>query len=87
VTAVVFAALPGQEAGAPLVDVLYGAANPGGKLVFTVARNASDYPATVVRGGTQGADVLDVQYAEGLQIDYRWFDAVRPFREGDGSGG
>jgi hypothetical protein len=76
VTAVVFAALPGQEAGAALVDVLYGGVNPGGKLAFTIAKNASDYPATVVRGGQQGTDVLDVQYTEGLNIDYRWFDAV-----------
>jgi hypothetical protein len=76
VTAVVFAGLPGQEAGNSLVDILYGDVNPSGKLPFTVARNASDYPAVVIRGGNFGQDVLDVQYYEGLEIDYRWFDAV-----------
>jgi hypothetical protein len=76
VTAVVFAGLPGQEAGNSLVDILYGDVNPSGKLPFTVAKNASDYPAVVIRGGDYGQDVLDVQYYEGLEIDYRWFDAV-----------
>lgn len=74
VTAVLWAGLPGQEAGHALVDVLYGAHNPSAKLPFTIARAAEDYPADVVRGGAP-QDVLAVPYAEGLLVDYRWFDA------------
>lgn len=34
-----------------------------------------DYPAQLVTGGTP-ADILSINYTEGLFIDYRWFDAV-----------
>ncbi|KAG6887925.1 hypothetical protein C0992_010203 [Termitomyces sp. T32_za158] len=34
----------------------------------------SDYPAQLVTGG-QPADILDIPYTEGLEIDYRHFDA------------
>jgi hypothetical protein len=77
VTAVLWAGLPGQEAGNALVDVLYGSVNPSGKLPFTIARDAEDYNAPVIRGGTWGQDVLDVQYSESLAIDYRYFDQAR----------
>lgn len=74
VTAVLWAGLPGQEAGHSLVDVLYGAQNPSAKLPYTIARSTDDYPADVVRGGN-GQEVLIVPYDEGLLIDHRWFDA------------
>jgi hypothetical protein len=48
VAAVIFAGLPGQESGNALVDVLYGDVNPSGRLVFTIAEQASDYPAQVL---------------------------------------
>jgi hypothetical protein len=34
-----------------------------------------DYPAQLITGGT-AADILSINYTEGLFIDYRWFDAV-----------
>ena len=49
VTAVLWAGLPGQESGPALVDILYGAYNPSGRLPYTIAKNASDYPAEVSR--------------------------------------
>jgi hypothetical protein len=79
VTAVLFAGLPGQEAGSSIADVLYGEGDshgPAGKLPFTIARAAEDYNAPIVRGGVQGQNVLAVDYAEGLEVDYRGFDAV-----------
>ncbi|KAH7316988.1 glycoside hydrolase family 3 protein [Stachybotrys elegans] len=66
VKAIVWAGLPSQESGNALVDVLYGDTNPSGKLVYTIARSASDYNAKVSRG--------DDNYSEGLFIDYRHFD-------------
>ncbi|KAH7018573.1 glycoside hydrolase family 3 protein [Microdochium trichocladiopsis] len=66
VKAIVWAGLPSQESGNALVDVLWGDVSPSGKLVYTIAKAASDYGTRVV----SGAD----NYPEGLFIDYRHFD-------------
>lgn len=63
----VWAGIQGQEAGNSLVDILWGAVNPSGRLPFTIAKQASDYGADIGTGST-------VTYTEGLFIDYRWFD-------------
>ncbi|KAK6532141.1 hypothetical protein TWF694_003301 [Orbilia ellipsospora] len=67
VVAIVWAGIPGQESGNGLVDVLYGSKAPGGKLPYTIAKQASDY-GTTIQGG-------DDSFTEGLFIDYRRFDA------------
>jgi len=74
VTAVLWAGLPGNEAGNALVDVLYGDRNPSGRLPYTIAKQPSDYPAQLIEGGGTN-DILDIPYTEGLEIDYRHFDA------------
>ncbi|KAG2133786.1 glycoside hydrolase superfamily [Suillus bovinus] len=74
VTAIVWANLGGNEAGNAIADILYGAWNPSGKLPYTIAKSPTDYPAQLVTGGTI-ADILSINYTEGLFIDYRWFDA------------
>lgn len=43
VTAILYAHLPGQNSGRALVEILYGAQSPSGRLPYTVAKNASDY--------------------------------------------
>ena len=55
------------------MDVLYGDVNPSGRLPYTIAKNASDYSAEVIY-----EDLTDIQidYSEGLFIDYRHFDQV-----------
>lgn len=68
VTAVIWAGLGGSETGNGLVDVLYGAVNPSGRLPYTIAKSPSDYPAQIETG--------TVNYSEGLFIDYRHFDAA-----------
>ncbi|KAH9003047.1 glycoside hydrolase family 3 protein [Lactarius hatsudake] len=68
VTAVIWAGLGGTETGNGLVDVLYGAVNPSGRLPYTIAKSPSDYPATIETG--------TINYSEGLFIDYRHFDAA-----------
>jgi len=68
--------VPGQEAGNSLVDVLYGDWNPSGRLPYTIAKRPEDYPAQIITGiGIPG--IISIPYTEGLEIDYRHFDAVR----------
>ena len=59
--------MPGAEYGPAVVDVLFGDYNPGGKLVFTLAKNDSDY-------GTDIDPNFNSTYAEGVFLDYRHFD-------------
>ncbi|KAI0364024.1 glycoside hydrolase [Pilatotrama ljubarskyi] len=74
VTAVLWASLPGQEAGNSIVDVLWGDVNPSGRLPYTIAKRPEDYGAQLVTGGS-GSEILRIDYTEGLNIDYRHFDA------------
>lgn len=75
VTAILWAGLPGQESGNSLVDVLYGAYTPGGKLPFTIGPDPASYGTDVLyepNNGEFGAPQLD--FTEGVFIDYRAFD-------------
>lgn len=76
VTAILAAHYPGEQSGNSLVDILYGDVNPSGHLPYTIAYNASDYnapPTTAVQ--TNGTDDWQAWFDEGLEIDYRYFDA------------
>jgi hypothetical protein len=64
VTAVVWAGLEGTETGNALVDVIYGAVNPSGRLPYTIAKSPQDYPAQAVEGGN-GEEILNITYSEG----------------------
>ena len=67
VTAVLWAGLGGTETGNALVDVLYGAVNPSGRLPYTIAKSPGDYPAQVITGGT-GDEILNITYSEGCVV-------------------
>ena len=73
VTAVLWAGLPGQESGNALVDVLYGAYNPSGRLPYTIAKRREDYSADIVYVNTDADPMPQTFYSEGLEIDYRHF--------------
>ncbi|KAH9936901.1 beta-glucosidase [Amylocystis lapponica] len=73
VTALIWANLPGQEAGNSIADVLYGAVNPSGRLPYTIAKNLSDYGTGLVLGGDADT-IISIPYTEGLFVDYRHFD-------------
>ncbi|KAK1138863.1 hypothetical protein N8T08_001734 [Aspergillus melleus] len=76
VTAVLFAHLPGQDSGRSVVDLLYGRANPSGKLPYTVAKNTEDYGKLL--HPTQAREPYGLfpqdDFVEGVYIDYRAFD-------------
>ena len=67
VVGIVWSGMPGAEYGPALVDVLFGDYNPGGKLIFTLAKNDSDY-------GTDISQTYESNYTEGVFLDYRHFD-------------
>ena len=55
------------------MDVLYGDVNPSGRLPYTIAKNSSDYSASVIYESTNN---LQIPYTEGIFVDYRHFDKV-----------
>ncbi|WP_291411222.1 glycoside hydrolase family 3 C-terminal domain-containing protein [Actinophytocola sp.] len=74
VPAVLLSWFPGEQAGHGLADVLFGAAEPGGRLPTTWAAGAADVPVL----DTRPVDGV-LRYAEGLDIGYRaWLGAGSP---------
>ena len=73
VAAVVDAWYPGESNGAALASVLYGATDPSGHLPVTFPRSLSQVPALTPAQfpGVGG----QVQYSEGIDVGYRWYDA------------
>ncbi|CAF3247523.1 unnamed protein product [Rotaria socialis] len=67
IVGVIWSGLPGSEYGPAIVDVLFGDYNPGGKLVFTLAKHESDY-------GTDISPTHNSNYVESVFLDYRHFD-------------
>jgi len=66
VPAVLLSWFPGQEAGDGLADLLFGAAEPGGRLPTTWAAAAADVPV-LDTAPVEGV----LEYAEGLHVGYR----------------
>jgi len=60
----------GQEGGNAIADVLFGDANPSGKLPVSFVKQWKDSPAY----GHYPGESLQVDYAEGIYVGYRYFD-------------
>jgi beta-glucosidase len=60
----------GQEGGKALAAILFGDANPSGKLPVTLPKRWEDSPAF----GHYPGENLKVDYAEGIYVGYRYFD-------------
>jgi beta-glucosidase len=67
VSAVLVAWYPGEQNGNAIAPILFGTANPSGKLPVTFPRSAGDLPPV--------STALAVPYGEGLAIGYRALDA------------
>jgi beta-glucosidase len=73
VAAVLDAWYPGEVSGTSLARVVFGRVNPGGHLPVTFPTSLSQVPASTPAQfpGVDGK----VQYSEGLDVGYRWYDA------------
>ena len=71
--AVLNAWFPGQEGGTAVADVLFGDANPSGKLPMTFPKAWKDSPAHRFYPGQNG----QTEYGEGIFVGYRYFDRPR----------
>lgn len=74
VKGIVEAWYPGQEGGRAIADLLLGRVNPSGRLPISFPKRWEDSAAYGhFPGGKDGV----VDYAEGLLVGYRWFDAKK----------
>lgn len=64
--------LGGQAGGAALADLLFGRANPSGKLAETFPLRQADVPSDRWFPGTG----RQVQHREGMYVGYRYFDSA-----------
>jgi beta-glucosidase len=62
---------PGQQGGHALSDVLFGDADPGGRLPLSIPVRMQDTPAFL---DVPGED-LRIAYSERLFVGHRWYDA------------
>jgi beta-glucosidase len=78
VSAVLEAWYPGQQGGTAIANVLFGNVNPSGKLPITFPRTASDLPRPTIPAPVgSGLSIFNVDYIEGFNVGYKWFDANR----------
>ena len=71
VPAVVEGYLGGQAGGGAVADVLFGLAEPGGRLAETFPRRWADNPVSALPTGPR-----QVEYRESLYVGYRYYDTV-----------
>ncbi|KAA8568696.1 hypothetical protein EYC84_007697 [Monilinia fructicola] len=73
VKSVLFAHLPGQEAGNSLTDILFGSYSPSGHLPYSIPISESNYPPSASLVGFAFGQVQDT-FSEGLYVDYRYLN-------------
>ncbi|KAI0808779.1 glycoside hydrolase family 3 protein [Xylaria sp. FL0064] len=77
VTAILAAHYPGEQTGNSIVDVLWGAVEPSGRLPYTIPKTLADYGADIVESPeSEAPDGWQSDFTDGQAIDYRHFDAA-----------
>jgi beta-glucosidase len=72
--AVVAAWYPGQQGGAAIGNVLFGVAEPAGRLPLTFPAREADLPRPAIPGiELPDGRPFAVDYTEGADVGYRWF--------------
>lgn len=72
VNTILYMGLPGQAGGEAVADLLYGRANPCGKLAESWPLQYVDCPSA----GFYGAPNKDAQYREGVYVGYRYYETA-----------
>ncbi len=75
VSGVVEAWYAGNGGSAALTRVLFGDVNPSGRLPITFPQDESQLPRVALPGFTLPFSSFDVDYSEGANVGYRWFDS------------
>jgi beta-glucosidase len=76
VPAVLEAWYPGQQAGTAIAALLFGTANPSGKLPQTFPTSDTAVPASTQDQWPGSNDAQDASFSEGLDVGYRWYDQM-----------
>ncbi|KAH0425568.1 hypothetical protein CcaCcLH18_10882 [Colletotrichum camelliae] len=79
VRAIIAAHLPGEQTGNSIADVLWGDANPSGRLPYTIPVTEADYDIPITNltsDEVTSSGAWQSNFTEGLMIDYRHFDAM-----------
>ena len=71
VKSILYLGLPGQAGGEATADLLFGRANPSGKLAETWPLVLGDCPTAELYGGR------DALYQEGIYVGYRYYDKAK----------
>jgi beta-glucosidase len=72
VKGILYMGLPGQAGGEAMVNLLYGKANPCGKLAETWPFAYDEVPSSAIYGKTK-----DALYTEGIYVGYRYYDKAK----------
>jgi beta-glucosidase len=73
VSAVLEAWYPGIRGGEAIANILFGDVNPSAKLPVTFPKSEAELPrGAIAEVSSAGAEV---NYTEGLEVGYKWFDA------------
>ena len=76
VPAVLHAWYPGTAGGEAIANILFGVVNPSGHLPISLPKDESQFARVVLEDkDAQGKKTLEVNYAEGATVGYKWFDA------------
>ncbi|WP_211239758.1 beta-glucosidase family protein [Jiangella gansuensis] len=68
----------GREMGTAISNLLWGDVNPSGKLPLTFPVSLDDTPTSTPEqypGVVDDSGIRQVEYSEGLQVGYRWYQA------------
>jgi beta-glucosidase len=75
VPAVLEAWFPGQSGGPAIADLLFGKTNPSGKLPITFPASVAQLPRPNIPQPPDGSTPFPVNYTEGFNVGYKWYDA------------
>lgn len=73
VRGIIFAGMAGEGYGKAIADILFGRAEPGGRLSETFPLDFRHTPA-YFDFAEDSVEMPDVTYSEGLLVGYRWYD-------------